>query len=479
MQFSHEAEMCVCQASFEKEAHALALCELIALVTMHAGQQPDRELRRAPRINLGMGQCPICAKSFRLDVLSEHADLCASRIEAKRPAAPRGPTAGRGRGSGERKRAGVAASLGSDAKRPATAAARRWLSDAPIFTIESVLIDEFEFRCQAFSVQGVARGAPAPSVRLTMAAAGAPSDRTSEAVGSTGGNGGKGGAREGVVARDGGTREGGTAAKERLGPFVRGRPSGPAAGTAVDGAAAAATATAAAAPPTAVLSRAAVEEANLEKEASAFLEELRTTFAAPEAVRQEYLFMAMLIAFEDGVLDTIEVMEQAAQLLDGHPALLRSFSRLLPEGFRIETLQPELCAYHACYGPEPLSPALAESLAHGFLRRVLRRFASAPGTLLELHAILTSATSPEPTAPSATPEPAVNKMATLKVLPTPAVPSPWGAALYERLAPLFATEPALRQEFFQFVPPSCHPNHHVHVTSRVAVAGGPASSDEG
>lgn len=479
MQFSHEAEMCVCQASFEKEAHALALCELIALVTMHAGQQPDRELRRAPRINLGMGQCPICAKSFRLDVLSEHADLCASRIEAKRPAAPRGPTAGRGRGSGERKRAGVAASLGSDAKRPATAAARRWLSDAPIFTIETVLIDEFEFRCQAFSVQGVARGAPAPSVRLTMAAAGAPSDRTSEAVGSTGGNGGKGGAREGVVARDGGTREGGTAAKERLGPFVRGRPSGPAAGTAVDGAAAAAAATAAAAPPVAVLSRAALEEANLEKEASAFLEELRTTFAAPEAVRQEYLFMAMLIAFEDGALDTIEVMEQAAQLLDGHPALLRSFNRLLPEGFRIETLQPELCAYHACYGPEPLSPALAESLAHGFLRRVLRRFASAPGTLLELHAILTSATSPEPTAPSATPEPAVTKMATLKALSTPAVPSPWGAALYERLAPLFATEPALRQEFFQFVPPSCHPSHHVHVTSRVAVAGGPASSDEG
>lgn len=471
--------MCVCQASFEKEAHALALCELIALVTMHAGQQPDRELRRAPRINLGMGQCPICAKSFRLDVLSEHADLCASRIEAKRPAAPRGPTAGRGRGSGERKRAGVAASLGSDAKRPATAAARRWLSDAPIFTIETVLIDEFEFRCQAFSVQGVARGAPAPSVRLTMAAAGAPSDRTSEAVGSTGGNGGKGGAREGVVARDGGTREGGTAAKERLGPFVRGRPSGPAAGTAVDGAAAAAAATAAAAPPVAVLSRAALEEANLEKEASAFLEELRTTFAAPEAVRQEYLFMAMLIAFEDGALDTIEVMEQAAQLLDGHPALLRSFNRLLPEGFRIETLQPELCAYHACYGPEPLSPALAESLAHGFLRRVLRRFASAPGTLLELHAILTSATSPEPTAPSATPEPAVTKMATLKALSTPAVPSPWGAALYERLAPLFATEPALRQEFFQFVPPSCHPSHHVHVTSRVAVAGGPASSDEG
>jgi len=228
-----------------------------------------------------------------------------------------------------------------------------------------------------------------------------------------------------------------------------------------------------------VLSRAALEEANLEKEASAFLEELRTTFAAPEAVRQEYLFMAMLIAFEDGALDTIEVMEQAAQLLDGHPALLRSFNRLLPEGFRIETLQPELCAYHACYGPEPLSPALAESLAHGFLRRVLRRFASAPGTLLELHAILTSATSPEPTAPSATPEPAVTKMATLKALSTPAVPSPWGAALYGRLAPLFATEPALRQEFFQFVPPSCHPNHHVHVTSRVAVAGGPASSDEG
>lgn len=463
----------------KRPSHALAQSGLLALVTMHAGQQPDRELRRAPRINLGMGQCPICAKSFRLDVLSEHADLCASRIEAKRPAAPRGPTAGRGRGSGERKRAGVAASSGSDAKRPATAAARRWLSDAPIFTIESVLIDEFEFRCQAFSVQGVARGAPAPSVRLTMAAAGAPSDRTSEAVGSTGGNGGKGGAREGVVAREGGTREGGTTAKERLGPFVRGRPSGPVAGTAVDGAAAAATATAAAAPPAALLSRAALEEANLEKEASAFLEELRTTFAAPEAVRQEYLFMAMLIAFEDGALDTIEVMEQAAQLLDGHPALLRSFNRLLPEGFRIETLQPELCAYHACYGPEPLSPALAESLAHGFLRRVLRRFANDPGTLLELHAILTSATSPEPTAPSATPEPAVTKMATLKALSTPAVPSPWGAALYGRLAPLFATEPALRQEFFQFVPPSCHPNHHVHVTSRVAVAGGPASSDEG
>ena len=447
---------------------------------MHAGQQPDRELRRAPRVNLGMGQCPICAKSFRLDVLSEHADLCASRIEAKRPAAPRGPTAGRGRGSGERKRAGVAASSASgiDGKRPATAAARRRLSDAPIFTIESVLIDEFEFRCQAFRVQGGARAAPAPGVRLTFAAAGAPSDRTSEAVGSTGGNGGKGGAREGVVAREGGTREGGTAAKERLGPFVRGRPSGPAAGTAVDGAAAAATATAAAAPPVAVLSRAALEEANLEKEASAFLEELRTTFAAPEAVRQEYLFMAMLIAFEDGALDTIEVMEQAAQLLHGHPALLRSFNRLLPEGYRIETLQPELCAYHACYGPEPLSPALAETLANSFLRRVLSRFANDAGALLELHAILTSATSPEPTAPSATPEPAVNKMATLKVLPTPAVPSPWGAAVYERLAPLFATEPDLRQEFLQFVPPSCHPNHHVHVTNPVAVAGGPTSSDE-
>ena len=82
-------------------------------------------------------------------------------------------------------------------------------------------------------------------------------------------------------------------------------------------------------------------------------------------------------------------------------------------------------------------------------------------------------------APSATPEPAVNKLATLKVLPTPAVPSPWGAALYERLAPLFATEPDLRREFLLFVPPSCHPNHHVHVTSPVAVAGGPASSDEG
>lgn len=141
--------------------------------------------RHLNRVTTGQGQCPICGRSFRMDMLGEHADLCAARLDAKRPPAPRPPGVGtcensvprhgcggmpsaRVRGvnpsdrchrlstaAPKRPRAPSSRPAGGErSKRVASPATRRPREPREsMYAMDTVPVDEFEFRCQAFRAQ--------------------------------------------------------------------------------------------------------------------------------------------------------------------------------------------------------------------------------------------------------------------------------------------------------------------------------------
>lgn len=118
------------------------------------------------------GTCPICGKSMRMELLAEHADLCASKLEE---GGSYGGSSGVGGGMARRthkkrlpNQRPPAASSSSHGKRPAAAGSSRALyvnaapapltspasaeaSDAhpDLYLVDSVHVEGFEFRCQS------------------------------------------------------------------------------------------------------------------------------------------------------------------------------------------------------------------------------------------------------------------------------------------------------------------------------------------
>jgi len=119
-------------------------------------------------------------------------------------------------------------------------------------------------------------------------------------------------------------------------------------------------------------------------EAERFLAKVRELFA-DDAEKQQRFTQVMRGFFLDE-LDTPDVMEAMAEMLQGHWALLRQFNRFLPEDFRIEQLPPHMSGYHVCHLPEhgPVSHDDAAGLASQFFAKLYKRFEHSP----KLHTLL-------------------------------------------------------------------------------------------
>jgi len=386
-----------------------------------------------------------------MDALVEHADRCAAKIEEKPPPAPRLPPAPKSRG-GERKRPAIPTSAVAgerkrrsapslrekpfhQRRRPSVAALSAPAEERdPTFVIELVQVDEFEFRCQDIQAQSGARPV-ADKLSASVSPRGsepacAPAAASSRA------------ARE--RSASGRARGSVTAAARTIGV----------AGTTVPSdvpqvAVAPAPAAAVASVPVSGMpaghsglgsARLSPEEVALERDAEQFLTMAREILGSGSSLQT---LGQLLVSFQDGVVDTVEVMEKAASLLGAHEELMYRFNRFLPEGYRIETLPPPLGAYSVCFDTAMPSVAQARALAENFFGRVERSFESEPAKLIHLHAILTSVPAAE-------------------VLAQPK-PAPGSASqLCELLAPFVSCEPDLAHEFLQFVPPSCCATGHVH-----------------
>ena len=104
----------------------------------------------------------------------------------------------------------------------------------------------------------------------------------------------------------------------------------------------------------------------VERDATSFLGSVQALLSSTPDKYSE--FVDVMAAFQSGVLDTVEVMEQVSGLLKEHTNLLYRFNRFLPEGYRIEALPRSLHAYRTCYGAAAM-PTAAEALSLAGLDR--------------------------------------------------------------------------------------------------------------
>ena len=113
----------------------------------------------------------------------------------------------------------------------------------------------------------------------------------------------------------------------------------------------------------------------MEADADQFLVRVREAFASDGgSPRRHPRFLEVLLAFQDGTMDTVEVMEHVSALLHGHWSLLRQFNDFLPDGHRIEQLPPRLQGYSVCHdSAQPVPEAQADELAVGFFNRLKAR----------------------------------------------------------------------------------------------------------
>jgi hypothetical protein len=184
-------------------------------------------------------------------------------------------------------------------------------------------------------------------------------------------------------------------------------------------------------------------EAATESAADAFLTAVQAALASEP--RKHERFMAAMLSFRAGDLDTVEVMEQVASVLAGRNELIASFNTFLPDGYRLEP--HELASYSACHAAAT-QPAATESrrLADGFVSRLVERFHDRPDTLRRVLAVLSATCLDDPSTPSAS------------LLRAP----PSVAHALQQLMPLLASAPDLARELREYVPTSCFAHGHVH-----------------
>jgi len=161
-------------------------------------------------------------------------------------------------------------------------------------------------------------------------------------------------------------------------------------------------------------------------------------------------FMEVVLNFQSGMLDTVEVMTRVATLLRGHTVLLRQFNYFLPEAYRFEWLPLSLSEYKSCYPEDVMQvpEATAKMLATSFVERIEDRFAGHPEALLSFAEALEKAALEDPAQELGYRE--VPPSDTLKV--------------HECVLPLLKHEPELLQEYLQYLPVSCYrSNGHTHI----------------
>jgi len=188
----------------------------------------------------------------------------------------------------------------------------------------------------------------------------------------------------------------------------------------------------------------------LETEAEGLVMTVRETLAhQPRKLDQ---FIDILLGFQGGMLDTVEVMQHVSNLLAGHFELIKQFNEFLPEGYVIEALPPNLASYKCCYSTLALpSAAKVQLLASCFVDRLESRFEQSPEKLVTfLQAVETSKLQDQmamfgPTSNSRLP------IGCMKVL--------------ETVRPLMEDEPDLMQELLQYMPYLSTSNGHTHVVA--------------
>ena len=236
-----------------------------------------------------------------------------------------------------------------------------------IFAIDTVHVDGFEFRCQSIKAQSRGRKPSRVNDRKSVGAAAGAAGRISsiESLDSRA-------RRVGAGAGRSATDSGGSGCARACG----------------DGGATASGCTAS-------TSRSERDDIIVERDATSFLGSVQALLSSTPDKYSE--FVDVMAAFQSGVLDTVEVMEQVSGLLKEHTNLLYRFNRFLPEGYRIEALPRSLHAYRTCYGAAAM-PTAAEalSLAEGFVARLVARLGKEPDKLHLLHDLLSTTSRVEP-----------------------------------------------------------------------------------
>jgi histone deacetylase complex regulatory component SIN3 len=114
---------------------------------------------------------------------------------------------------------------------------------------------------------------------------------------------------------------------------------------------------------------------------------MRDVFA--QQPRKQQLFMQVMMGFQSGILDTVEVMEHVSALLQGHWALLKQFNQFLPDGHRIEQLPSHLREYDVCHNNmQPVAEPQAEELAWQFFDKLQARFKDSPAKFKSIMRVL-------------------------------------------------------------------------------------------
>ena len=99
--------------------------------------------------------------------------------------------------------------------------------------------------------------------------------------------------------------------------------------------------------------------------------------------------MQVMMGFQSGILDTVEVMEHVSALLQGHWALLKQFNQFLPDGHRIEQLPSHLREYDVCHNNmQPVAEPQAEELAWQFFDKLQARFKDSPAKFKSIMRVL-------------------------------------------------------------------------------------------
>ena len=339
----------------------------------------------------------------------------------------------------------------------------------PVYDVESVIVDEHEFRCQSFKAQGPSCGrvSSGSGSSSSASAANAASAGAAHMVSSR------------VSAYPAATNKPPTMPFTALGatqPGVRPHPSLPpplpppvTTGWHNQGLTANETSRVAQAttslplhagaeddpsPPAAAAANGRANRDDEEDDAANFLSASRLTLGTTDPKRHVQLLDALL-AFESGALDTVDVMERVATLLADHPQLLNHFNTFLPDGYRCQLLSPQLSEYTSCHtAGAHMTADAAIHLSEAFMARLCDRYAAQPGTLAKLHSILRDGALEDPTQPS----------------PNPLKSPPGAARVYEQILSLLEGQPDLVEELTQYVPSSVLATGYLHTVVPPAAA---------
>lgn len=380
-----------------------------------------------------VGDCPICGRTFKLEVLGAHADACAAQLDSAPPPRPLAP---------KRRTTKKLKARRSSKKRRRHEPSSQDHADS-LFDISSADITDSHglkvmFRCQSWVVRAGNSGR-STAQRSEPVARSVPSSTLSSA-------------KSAWKAVQGGT----ASAPAPSASTVSGNT-----GTSVVRSSASAVMPP---PPDAPKdARNGITGGATDHRSTAGADSERFLLAARSCLTKAAYdeLVDALLAFGGSRMDTVEVMDRVSPLLSPFPELVRSFNRLLPPGYRVELLPASVQAYEPCHVTSELpSSACVLRLANDFVGRLCVRLQHAPHRLHRLHALLSSARAVIGAglgagngADDVTCTAAWRSNQSLQA-------SPKVLELHQQMGRLLANEPDLQRELLEYIPSSCYVSGH-------------------